>query len=58
MPTESLAILPVSAINMRPQVISMTFVTMVIFYVAAGAPLTQETLGRRAAKLSSVTELI
>ena len=43
---------------MHSQVVSTAFVTMVVFYVAAGAPFTQETLGRRAAKLSSVTKLI
>ena len=36
----------------------MVDVTTVILLVAAGAPFIQETLGRRAAKLSSLTELI
>jgi hypothetical protein len=43
---------------MRSQVVSMAFVTTVVFLVAAGAPFLQESLGLRAATLSSVTELI
>ena len=36
----------------------MAFVTTVVFYVAAGAPFIQESLGRRATTLSSSTKLI
>ena len=43
---------------MRSQIVSMAFVTTVVFFVAAGGPFIQETLGRRAAKLSSLTGLI
>jgi hypothetical protein len=43
---------------MRSQIVSMAFVATVVFLVAAGAPFTQETLGLRAAKLSSSTKLI
>ena len=58
MRTQSLAQSPVSSTHMHSQVVSMTFVTTVVSYVAAAAPFNQETLGRRAAKLSSVTEPI
>ena len=36
----------------------MAFVTTVVLFVAAGAPFIQESLGLRAAKLSSSTKLI
>ena len=43
---------------MHPQVVSMTFVTTVVSYMAAGAPFLQESLGLRAVTLSSSTKLI
>ena len=58
LPTESLAQSLVPSIGMRSQVVSMAFVTTVVFLVAAGAPFTQETLGLRAATLPSSTKLI